>query len=677
MMKNKYKTYTRRTIVFFALVALIVAFLPRSGHFNYQYSVGKPWQYGLLIAPLDFTLYKDAEAVAVEQREALRKFLPYYNRHASVGKAMIARMRDDLQEKATPDCIKHIERLLRRIYDTGVIAAADVERIEAKGQTGIMVIRDNVARAVGLGNLTTPRQAYLFMLGNDTLHYQVELLQSYDLNRYLAPNLELDKQKTDMLQRELLAEVSVADGYVMKGQRIIDRGELVDEHTAQILASLKAGMDERTDSHIDRQLTLVGQALFVAVMLFCLCAYMHIYRGRQARQRGVQWLIGSIFLIFPIITSLVVRTNFTSIYVVPFVMAPVVLRVFLDSRTAFLVHLLVVLTSSITLTSPYEFLLVQLVAGLMAIYSLRTLSQRSQILRTALHVFLSYAVVYTSYELIMEKELTQLGTYMYVYFLINAIVFLFTYPLMFVIEKTFGFVSEVTLVELSNTNNPLLRRLSEEAPGTSQHSMQVANLAAAAAQAVEANVQLVRTAALYHDIGKLENPVFFTENQTGINPHRQLTNEESARIIIGHVAHGLALADSHHLPETIRTFIRTHHGRGLAKYFYVQQANAHPGEAIDKSCYSYPGPNPSTKEQAILMMADAVEAASRSLTAYTEASISELVERIIDTQLSEGYFLSCPITFSDILDIKRVLKEKLMTMYHTRISYPELKRNPL
>ncbi|MDO4949062.1 MAG: HDIG domain-containing protein [Bacteroidales bacterium] len=674
MSTNRYRTYFRRSIVFLAMASLIVAFLPRSGHFNYQYSVGKPWQYGLLIAPLDFTLYKDAEAVAMEQREALRKFRPYFNRRASVGKAMIAQMRDDLKEKSTPDCISHIEKLLHRIYDTGVVAAADWERIESKGQTGIMIIRDNVATAVGLDNLTTPRRAYLYLLDNDTLHYKVELLQSYDLDRYVTSNLELNKQKTDMAQKELLADVSVADGYVMKGQKIIDRGEIVDEHTAQILTSMKAEMDTRQDSHIDRRLTLLGQFLFVAAMLFCLCAYLLTYRVRLVRQRGVQWLIGCIFLFFPIIASLVVQTNFTSIYVVPFVIAPVVLRVFLDSRTAFLIHLLIVLISSIVLTSPYEFLLIQLVAGLAAIYSLHELSQRSQILRTALCVFLAYAVVYTSYELIMEQELTQFNTYMYVYFLINAIVFLFTYPLLFIIEKTFGFVSEVTLVELSNTNNSLLRRLSEEAPGTSQHSMQVANLAAAAAQEVDANVQLVRTAALYHDIGKLENPVFFTENQTGVNPHQQLTNEESARIIIGHIADGLALAESYHLPESIRSFIRTHHGRGLAKYFYVQYKNAHPDEEVDVSRFSYPGPNPSTKEQAILMMADAVEAASRSLSSYTEASIGTLVNRLIDAQMAEGYFTNCPITFSDIFTIKRVLKEKLMTMYHTRISYPELKK---
>ncbi len=673
-LKINYKTYLRRVIVFLAVVSFVVAFLPRSGQFNFQYSVGTPWQYGLLIAPLDFTLYKDAESVAEEQREALGKFRPYYNQRTSVADNAIAQMRGDLNGNLPSAYIKHIEETLRRLYAIGIISADDRAKLGSNNQTGIRIVRKNVATPIELERLSTPLEAYQSLLNSDTAQYKVELLQSHDLDRYIASNLVLDAQKTDAEQRELMADVSIADGYVMKGQKIIDRGEIIDEYTAKILASLKAEMNVQQNSLVNRRLTFLGQFLFVALLFFCLYVYITIHRTKLIRQRGVQWLIGCICIIFPILTSLIVQTNFTSIYVIPFVMAPVILCVFVDSRTAFLVHMIVALICSIVLTNPYEFLLVQLISGLVAIYSLQELSQRSQILRTALYVFISYVVVYTAYELIMEQELAQINTYMYAYFVINAIVLLFTYPLLFIIEKTFGFVSEVTLVELSNTNNRLLRRLSEEAPGTSQHSMQVANLAAAVAQEVDANVQLVRTAALYHDIGKMENPVFFTENQTGINPHRQLSEEESASIIISHVVDGLKLAESYHLPEIIRTFIRTHHGKGLAKYFYVQYKNAHPDEEVDMARFCYPGPNPSTKEQAILMMADSVEAASRSLSDYTESSINTLVDHIIDNQMSEGYFLNCPITFSDVLNIKRVLKEKLKTMYHTRVKYPELRK---
>jgi putative nucleotidyltransferase with HDIG domain len=355
-------------------------------------------------------------------------------------------------------------------------------------------------------------------------------------------------------------------------------------------------------------------------------------------------------------------------------MLPIIVRIFLDSRTAFMTHIIVLLLCSITLRYPHEFILLQVVAGLVAIYSLRELSQRSQLLRTALVVFLSYALFYFALELIEEDDVTKLNTRMYLYFAINGILLLFAYPLLFLLEKTFGFTSDVTLVELSNINTNLLREMSEVAPGTFQHSLQMANLAAAAANKIGGKSQLVRTGALYHDIGKMVNPAFFTENQSGVNPHKSLSYEQSAQVIISHVTDGLKLAEKHNLPKVIKDFISTHHGLGLTKYFYISCQNEHPDVKVDPELFRYPGPNPFTKEQAILMMADSVEAASRSLSEYTEESISTLVDKIIDSQVAEGYFKECPITFKDIATVKSLFKEKLKTMYHTRISYPELKK---
>ena len=306
---------------------------------------------------------------------------------------------------------------------------------------------------------------------------------------------------------------------------------------------------------------------------------------------------------------------------------------------------------------------------------MRELSQRSQLFRTAILVILTYAAVYFAFELITENDLSKLNGSMYTYFVINGVLLLFTYPLLFLVEKTFGFTSNVTLVELSNINNSLLRRMSETVPGTFQHSMQVANLAAEAANCIGAKSQLVRTGALYHDIGKMENPVFFTENQSGgVNPHKNLSYEQSAQVVISHVTDGLKLAEKNNLPKVIKDFITTHHGRGKTKYFYISWKNEHPGEEPNDELFTYPGPNPFTKEQAILMMADSVEAASRSLPEYTEESISNLVDKIIDSQVEEGYFKECPITFKDIATVKAVFKEKLKTIYYTRISYPELKK---
>ncbi len=313
----------------------------------------------------------------------------------------------------------------------------------------------------------------------------------------------------------------------------------------------------------------------------------------------------------------------------------------------------------------------QLVAGMVAIQTLRELSQRSQIVRTAFIIFLVYVIFYTGYSLHHEND-AKMDFWMYICFSVNCVLLLFTYPLLWMLEKAFGFVSDVTLVELSNVHNTLLQRMSETAPGTFQHSMQVANLSAEVANKIGAKAQLVRTGALYHDIGKMERPVFFTENQTGFSPHKHLSAMKSAEVIIDHVKNGLILADKNHLPEAIKRFIATHHGTGKAKYFYITYKNEHPDEEIDEAPFTYPGPNPSTKEEAILMMCDAVEAASRSLPEYTEEAINQLVEKIIDSQVSEGFFGNSSITFKDIAIAKAVLKDKLKTIYHTRISYPEL-----
>ena len=360
--------------------------------------------------------------------------------------------------------------------------------------------------------------------------------------------------------------------------------------------------------------------------------------------------------------------------VIPFAIAPVMINVFLDSRTAYITHTIIILITSLIVPDPFVFVLLQLVAGIAAIYSLTELTERSQIFRVALVVVLCYSLVYFGYELIAKSSFALLSKRMYIDFLLNAVLLLFAYPLMLLFEKIFRFTSDVTLMELSNFNVKLLRQLSENAPGTFRHSMQVSNLAAAAANKVGASSLLVRTGALYHDIGKLENPVFFTENQGKTNPHACLPYEQSAKIIINHVKDGLRIAEKHNLPQAIKDFIASHHGKSKAKYFYISYKNEHPGEEIDESLFTYPGPAPHTMETAILMMADAVEAASRSLPEYTEESINTLVDRIVDGQVSEGHFKECPITFRDINDIKTVFKEKLRTIYHTRISYPTLKK---
>ena len=674
-----YKNLIYKSLIFIATVSVIVYFLPNEGKFNYQFDINKPWKYGLLQASFDFPIYKNDIQVQKEQDSILADYQPYFQIDKEAEKNVLSKLREDYNKTLRhslpgTDYVRYIERTLKALYEDGIIAGNDLKRMEEDSIIAIRLGDKNVATSRFIDQLYTVKEAYEYLLNADTAHYKKKILQQCSLNDYITPNLVYDEEKSEAAQKDLLSNISWANGFVLNGQKIIDRGEIVDEQTYNILESLRKEWEKRSDSVQEKRLTLAGQILYVGIFLFCFMAYLELFRADYYERKGTLTLLFALIVFFPVLSSIMVEQNLSSIYVVPFAMIPIIVRVFLDSRTAFMAHVTIILLCSITLRFPHEFILLQVVAGMVAIYSLRELSQRSQLLRTALVVFISYALLYFAFELIHEDDLTKLNTRMYIYFMINGILLLFAYPLLFLLEKIFGFTSDVTLVELSNINNSLLREMSEVAPGTFQHSLQMANLAAAAANKIGGKSQLVRTGALYHDIGKMVNPAFFTENQSGVNPHKSLSYEQSAQVIISHITDGLKLAEKHNLPKVIKDFISTHHGRGLTKYFYISYKNEHPDEEVDQEKFRYPGPNPFTKEQAVLMMADSVEAASRSLPEYTEESISTLVDKIIDTQVSEGYFKECPITFKDIATVKALFKEKLKTMYHTRISYPELRK---
>lgn len=547
-------------------------------------------------------------------------------------------------------------------------------RLHKDSILSIQIVYQNTSILQSISEIYSTKRAYEALVNSDTVHFSKTLLQRCNLNNYLTVNLIYDANKSETAKKDLLSGVSFAKGFVMNGQKIIDRGEIINQQTYNILKSLQREWDKRNETTTEKRLTLFGQILFVSILIGCFMIYLALFRRDYYDKKGSLSILFFLIIFFPVISSLMVSHPFMSVYIVPFTMLPMIVRIFLDSRTAFMAHILSILLCSICLRTPHEFILLQTIAGMASIYSLRELSQRSQLLRSALIVVVAYSVLYFALDLIHVNDVSQLNTNIYINFIINGILLLFTYPLLFILEKTFGFTSNVTLVELSNINNKLMREMSEVAPGTFNHSLQVANLCAAAANRIEANSQLVRTGAMYHDIGKMLNPAFFTENQSGVNPHDQLSYKQSAQIVISHVTDGVKLAEKNNLPEVIKDFIRTHHGKGLTKYFYISYQNEHPDEGVDKEAFRYPGPNPFTKEQAIMMMADSVEAASRSLPEYTEESISNLVDKIIDSQVQDGNFKECPITFKDIATVKSVFKEKLKTMYHTRISYPELKK---
>ncbi len=674
-----YRDLLYKTLIFIGTVTVIVYFLPRDGKFNYQFDINKPWKYGQLIATFDFPIYKSDKVVKHEQDSILATFEPFYDLDKSAESKALGKLKTDYQSslhKIVPvNYMHYIQEKISEIYQAGILTTEAINQLKKDSVKAIMLIDEKLAHQRNTDQLFSAKEAYTYLLTADTVHYSAKLLQQCSLNEYLSSNLTYDKVRTETAKKEALENYSWANGIVLSGQKIVDRGEIVNQETYNILVSLRKESIQRSESIGQKQLILAGQILFVGIIMLYFMLYIELFRKDYYGRTGSISLLFSLIMFYCVITAIMVANNILNIYIVPYAMLPIIIRVFLDSRTAFITQVATILICSICLRYPHEFILLQLTAGLVAIFSLRELSQRSQLFRTAFLVILAYAAIYFAFELITENDLSKLNGRMYIYFIINGMLLLFTYPLLFLLEKTFGFTSNVTLVELSNINNPLLRKLSETVPGTFQHSMQVANLAAEAAIRIGAKSQLVRTGALYHDIGKMTNPVFFTENQSGgFNPHKDLSYEQSAQVIISHVTDGVELAEKNNLPKVIIDFITTHHGRGKTKFFYISWKNEHPGQEPDEKLFTYPGPNPFTRETAILMMADGVEATSRSLPEYTEESINNIVDKIIDSQLTEGYFKECPITFKDIATVKSVFKEKLMTMYHTRISYPELKK---
>jgi len=538
----------------------------------------------------------------------------------------------------------------------------------------VRVVIGNNAQTMPLDEIYSTLSAYEQIFLDDMVAQQRPLLQRCNLNNYIEPNLIYDKERSLTERNDLLSSIPPASGMVMSGQKVIDRGDIVDEYTYRVLNSFEREIKRRSATQNEITSTIIGQIILVTLMVTLFTIYLALFRRDYFNKPRSIAMLYSLITLFPVIVSLMMRHNFMSVYIVPFAMAPIFVRVFMDSRTAFISHVTMILICTIAVKYQYEFIIIQIVAGLIAIYSLRELTRRAQVFKTGILVALGSALVYFALQLVQDSEFTLMDPDMYYHFVVNGVFLLLSYPLMYIIEKAFGFVSSVTLFELSNTNRGILRNLSEVAPGTFQHSITVGNLAAEIANKIGANSLLVRTGALYHDIGKMVDPVFFTENQAGVNPHDNMSYRDSARVIINHVVEGAKIAERENLPTIIRDFIVTHHGTGITKYFYIKYKNEHPDEDVDPAPFQYPGPNPFTREQAILMIADGVEAASRSLPEYTEETISNLVNKIIDSDVNEGYFRECPITFRDIALAKLVLIERLKAIYHTRISYPEAKK---
>lgn len=672
-----WRDFLIRTGLIVATVAIIVWLMPRSTHNTYKIEKGKPWSYADLKAPFDFPVYKSDEAVKAERDSLMKEYEPYYLYDNDIVVKQLRQFAKDYSDGIpglSNDYISIIANRLRALYTQGIMNSSEYAKLSKDTSQVIRIVDGKNAVNIQITKVNSVISAYEQIFLDKSLAAHREILMKCSLNDYITPNLIYDKERSEASLNDLHNSIALASGLVQRGQKIVDRGDIVDTKTYNILLSFEKEMQRRAEGNDKISLTIMGQILLVFIIITCFTVYLTLFRKDYFDKMRSTAMLYALIIIFVVMASVMVKHNIMHVYILPFAMVPIFIRVFMDSRTAFMTHAMMVLICASFLQYPLEFIAVELVAGLVAIFSLRELSSRSQLFWTAVFVTIAATLTNLSLDWIRNNDLTKISYSEYNYIAINGMLLFCSYPLLYLIEKAFGFTSNITLIELSDMNKELLRKMSEVAPGTFQHSIQVGNLAAEIANKIGGKSQLVRTGALYHDIGKIANSIYFTENQSGVNPHEKMRSIDSAQMIISHVTEGVKLAEKYNLPDVIKEFITTHHGQGKTKYFYIQYKNNHPNEEIDDLLFTYPGPNPFTKEQAILMMADTVEAASRSLPDYTEKTIRELVNKLIDTQVAEGYFKECPITFRDIAYAKTVLIEKLKTIYHTRISYPDLKK---
>ncbi|MEE0907871.1 MAG: HDIG domain-containing protein [Muribaculaceae bacterium] len=664
-----------RVLLAVGAIALISYFLPKENKIDYNYALGRPWNYSLLTAPFDIPINLDSASAARQRDSINRTFVAIYKHDTSVDRKAILELQQALQGTSLSGQKRnHLIESVRRIYVDGIVDNATYDRIAAGALPEVRFVVNNVAEPTSTANMRSVRSAYAML---DSIFPDADTQTAIDrvrITRYLIPNVICDtaesKRMIDQLYQKALAPI----GVMQKGERIIDRGDVVTPQTFELLKTYERLAEDRLVKREDFRYTIFGQIAIITLLIVAFYLFLRYFRWRIFNDNRKMLFLMSFLTLFTIASYGVIAALGSGLYVMPFAVVAVIFTTFFDSRTALFAHIIEVMLCSLVVPYPLEFIMLQFFAGVTAIITVQELSKRSQLVQCAIYIFLIYSLVYVALHVISDGDFSKVSRYVIGCFGINVVLFSFSYVLIFLIEKMFGFTSTVTLVELTDINNPILRELSEKCPGTFQHSMQVSSLAAEAAHAIGANSQLLRAGALYHDIGKIDNPAFFTENQRGENPHKALTPDLSARIVIEHVQNGLRRAVKEKLPQIIMDFITQHHGCGKAKYFFNQAQNASPDTPIDPEPYTYPGPNPNSKETSILMMADATEAASRSLTDHSDEAISTLVSRIIDSQIADGLFKDSPISFRDVEIIKRTFTERLRTIYHTRIAYPELKK---
>lgn len=670
--------------LFIISIVVIILLLPSTSLDPFQFEIGKPWQNDLLTAPYDFPIYKTSNELDLE-RKRIETSASYFEYDSTVYYSEIENL-TNLENKLRSEytitkddsiSLRYTKMKLKEIYRRGIISVNDLKIATAYKDSSIMLKQNKITAPSSVKLLYTPLSAMNEIRKDFPSNLNANWLTNWKIESYITPNVFYDATTTNLIKTERINNISISEGMIQIGERIIDRGDIVTEEKAKILNSLTKEKEiKQGQTFNERSKLLIGRSLIILCLMILFYIYLRLFRKQFYNSKRIVTLLLMMIVGFCVATSLIItHTSASLVYVIPFALLPIIISTFFDTRTALYANYITIFISSLVVPSPFEFVLLQATAGMVTISSLRDLSQRSQLIRTAIIIFFTYCLFFLGYGLTSDSSIFEVNWITFVFFLINGILLLFAYPFIYIIEQIFGFISNVRLIELSDINTPLMRKLSETAPGTFQHCTQVSNLAVEIANKIGANPLLARVGALYHDVGKINSPAFFIENQAkGINPHDKLNSEESSMIITNHVKDGVKIGKEYGLPKSIIEFIETHHGRSVTRYFYNKYVNDHPDEEVDINKFTYMGPNPYTKEQAIVMICDAVEAASRSLPEYNDESINKLVDKIVDTQVLEHYLDRAPITLKELGEAKNILKEKLKNIYHTRIAYPELKK---
>ncbi|MCK9270360.1 MAG: HDIG domain-containing protein [Bacteroidales bacterium] len=674
-----------KVFLFLVSLVILVSFFPKEAKFKYEYTKGRPWQHDDLIAPFDFPILKAPEEVEKERNEIMANRELFFDFNIQKSETIRTEFIDNFNnywalKYGTSDSDKNLKqasldrglKILTATLNRGIIQT--IPAIENKPPDyQITLIISNTAEKVRLGDLYNIHTAYekIKNMLAQSEGVDAELLKLL-LEESMTQNVSYNESMTQKELQNYLNQISSTRGMTQEGERIISKGELINKNKFQILESLRQEYEARLGQDSNYYLILAGQVLLVAISLMVLVFFLYFFRRDVLRDNKKVILILLVLILMVFLTSVALRIDPQFIYLVPLCIGTILIRVFFDTRLALYVYLIMIILIGFLVPNSFQFLFMELIAGIITIFSIVNLQKRSQFLFTAFVVFLSYAAIYTGLNLIQEGNFSTIRPVDYAMFGGSALLILVAYPLIYLFERMFSLVTDVTLLELSDTNSKLLRELSMRAPGTFQHSLQVANLAEECIYEIGGDALITRTGALYHDIGKMNHPMYFIENQvTGVNPHDELTYEESARIIIDHVIDGIEKAKKAKLPEQIIDFIRTHHGNSKVGYFYTMQQKENPDEKVDPRRFTYPGPIPFSKETSVVMMSDSVEAASRSLKIIDEVTINNLVENIINKQMESGQFINSNITLRDINKTKKILKKKLMNIYHIRIEYPK------